>query len=156
MEGKRKSSSRNKNKWTQDYLLRILECLFTKENKELKKILKEHFPVGTELNKTTTEEFFEKYILPEQKKIYALEQGKRVLATANNEGIITQNSAKQAIHKFQLDQYCENARSAFENIKSILPKQRLKCAAKWFGISIGISLAMNMIFSLFKHSANKK
>lgn len=35
MEGKRKSSSRNKNKGTQDYLLRILECLFTKENKEL-------------------------------------------------------------------------------------------------------------------------
>ena len=35
MEGKRKSSSRNTNKCTQDYLLRILECLFTKENKEL-------------------------------------------------------------------------------------------------------------------------
>ena len=94
------------------------------------------------------------------KKAYLkLAEGKTIscmLNYANSEGKISRSTAQKALKQMFIDSELDNLRVCYEEIKSKLPKARLKGAAKWFGLGIGISILSNMVFSLFRKEPASK
>ena len=125
-------------------------------NKGYLKAFEKTFPIGS---KPTTQDCLKFYSEYTKKAYLKLAEGKTIsfmLNYANSEGKISRSTAQKALKQMFIDSELDNLRVCYEEIKSKLPKARLKGAAKWFGLGIGISILSNMVFSLFRKEPASK
>lgn len=78
----------------------------------------------------------------------------RLLNSLDSGGSISVESAKKSIKQFIFDCNLERLQVCYEEIKSHLPKARIKGAIKWFALGTAASIVSNMIFGLFRKKSN--
>ena len=79
-----------------------------------------------------------------------------ILCDTSTDSKITKSFSNIFINKKMIECYSEKIATAYKNIYTKLPKNRLKTAAKWFGMGICFSMLMNIIFGEIRNRKIQK
>lgn len=133
------------------------------QTSDYKKLTKEQLEtlkasIGDELFKEISEQKPTdiKNFLTNKIKVFNRKNFGLLLCDTATDGQIFKEHAEKFTSNKLLDSFAEIIKETYNNISSKLPKKRLKTAARWFGMGLGISILMNAIFGAIRNAKSRK